>query len=363
MICINHSQGGAAMAESRFSPDVLAGFAKAAYRAFGLPEVDADLLADSLVQADLWGHQSHGVMRTFWYGARFRSGATRPETTTSFVVDAGAVAVLDGRDGVGQVIAAQAMRAAIERAKSHGIGAVSVRNSGHFGTAMYFTRLAAEAGCIGFLSTNASPAMAPWGGRAKLIGNNPWSIAAPAGHRPPMMLDIANTAVARGKLYLARQRREPIPETWAIDAEGRPTTDAALGIAGTILPMAGHKGYGIAAMMDVLSGVLSGSGFADMVVGPYEPEGRSGVGHLAMALDIAAFRPVADFEADMERLIARIKAAPRNAEVPEVFYPGEPEALAEVRHRRDGVVIPADTLAALDEGAREVGIEALSARL
>lgn len=348
------------MTEHAFRAEELAAFAAAAYRALGLPEDDAALLADTLVQADLWGHQSHGVMRTFWYGERLKSGAMKAASESELVVDAGAVAVLDGHDGVGQVIAARAMREAISRSKKHGIGAVSVRNSGHFGTAMYFTRMAAREGCIGILSTNASPAMAPWGAKRKLIGNNPWSVAAPAGVHSPMILDIANTAVARGKLYLARQRGEPIPEGWAIDAEGRATLDPAAGIAGNILPMAGHKGYAIATIMDVLSGVLSGSAFGGAVVGPYVPEGRSGVGHLAMALDIATFRPLADFEADMARLIADIKKAPRAPGVDEIFYPGELEALSEERQCREGVVIPAATLRDLDAQARKIGVPTLS---
>lgn len=342
------------------SPERLKDFAVAVYSRLGLPQADAELVAHSLVQADLWGHQSHGVMRTFWYAARLQSGATRAVTETRLEVDAGAVAVMNGNDGVGQVIAARAMSEAIARAKAHGIGAVSVRNSGHFGTAMYFTRMAAAEDCIGLLTTNASPAMAPWGGREKRVGNNPWSIAAPAGDLAPMVLDIANTVVARGKLYLARQRGEAIPEGWAIDAEGRPTVDAAEGIAGNILPFAGHKGYAIATMMDVLSGILSGSHFGRDVVGPYVPEGRSGVGHLAIALNIAAFRPLADFQRDMARLIDNLKTAPRAPGVEEIFYPGEPEARSEARQRKEGIVLPEDTVAELDAGARALGLAPFS---
>jgi len=338
----------------------LAQFVLAAYLKLGLPREDAELVADALVQADLWGHQSHGVMRTFWYSKRLQSGAMRAVTETELVVDGGAIAVIDGHDGVGQVIATRAMQQAIDRAKRHGVGAVAVRNSGHFGMVMYFTRMAARQGCVGFLSTNASPALAPWGGRQKLIGNNPWSIAAPAGRYAPMILDFANTAVARGKLYLARQRGEPIPEGWAMDEQGRPTTDAVTGIAGVILPMAGHKGYAIATMMDVLSGILSGSSFAPDIVGPYMPEVRSGAGHMAIALNIEAFRPLKDFTADMERLIERIKSVPRVEGVEEIFYPGEPEAIADERNRKRGVVIPDDTLAELDVGAKELGIATLS---
>ena len=342
-----------------FPLDRLRAFARDAYLRLGVPDDEADLVADSLVQADAWGHGSHGVMRTFWYGARIETGAMAAVTRAELVADAGALAVLDGHDGVGQVVARRAMDEAIERARRHGIGAVAVRASGHFGTAMYFTRRAAEAGCIGFLSTNASPAMAPWGGREKRVGTNPWSVAAPAGSLPPLMLDVANTAVARGKLYVARQRGEPIPEGWATDAQGRATTDPEAGIAGVILPMGGHKGYAIAVAMDALSGVLSGSAFGEGVVGPYRAAERSGAGHLAIAIDIARVRPLAEFEADMERMIERLKATPRAPGVEEILYPGEGEARAAERAARQGVGLPAATVEELNAHARRLGIPVL----
>jgi LDH2 family malate/lactate/ureidoglycolate dehydrogenase len=318
---------------------------------------DAALVADSLVQADLWGHQSHGVLRLPWYARRLRSGAMRAEAAPAILVDAGALALVDGQDGIGQAVADFAAREAIERSKRHGVGVVSVRNSNHFGTAMYFTRMAAEAGCVGMLSTNGSPAMPAWGGKTKLVGSNPWSIAAPAGRFPPMLLDIASTAVARGKIYLARNRGEPIPEGWALDADGEPTRDPAAAIAGLIQPMAGHKGYALALMMDVLSGVLSGSRFLTGVHGPYEPQAKSGCGHLFLALDIARIRPLADFQHDMESLIGEIKSAPRRAGVTEIFYPGEIEANNDRRHRRDGLALAPDTLGDLTRMAEAVGSE------
>ncbi len=332
-------------------------FVAACYRSMGVPETSAELVADSLVQADLWGHQSHGVMRTFWYAARLQSGAMDPSARPA-LSSAGALSTMDGQGGVGQVVAQAAMSAAILAAKDHGIGAVAVRNSGHFGTAMYFTRMAAAAGCVGFLSTNASPAMAPWGGTEKRVGNNPWSWAAPAGRHPPMMLDIANTAVARGKLYLARQRGQAIPEGWAIDAEGCATTDPAAGIAGTILPMGGHKGYAVSVLMDVLSGVLTGSRFGTAIVGPYVPEGESGVGHLAIAIDIAAIRPLEAFNADMERMIADLKSAPRAPGFDEIFYPGEIEARNETEAMARGIDLPEATAAELRSRARDIGVSA-----
>ena len=331
-------------------------FATAVYTHAGVAERDALLLADSLVQADLWGHQSHGVLRLGWYLARLQSGAMHAKTTPEFVMDNGTVAVIDGHDGIGQVLAAFAAREAIRRARQHGIGAIGVRNSNHFGTAMYYTLMAPREGCVALLTTNASPAMAPWGGREKLVGNNPWSIAAPAGRHAPMVMDIANTGVARGKVYLARQRGEAIPEGWAINAAGAPTTDAQEAIDGIILPMAQHKGYVISMMMDVLAGVLTGSGFGAQVNGPYQADKLSQCGHLMIAMDVAAFQPPAEFAARMEQLVAAIKAVPVATGFDEVFYPGEIEARNDVRQRRDGLVLPQDTLTDLAKIARETGL-------
>lgn len=336
--------------------DALRDFATKCYLALGLSETSAKLLSDTLVQADLWGHPSHGVMRLFWYAKRVESGAIIADEAPSGDEEPGALSVMDGRDGIGQVIAESAMLQAIKAAKSHGIGAVAVRNSGHFGTAMYFTRMAALAGCIGFISTNASPAMAPWGGREKKIGNNPFSWAAPAGRHAPMMVDMANTAVARGKLYVAQKKGQSIPKGWAIDSEGQVTTDPTVGIAGTILPMAGHKGYAITFAMEVLSGILSGSNFAPSIVGPYVPEGRSGAGHFVMAVDIACIRPLAEFNADMERLIATMKETARAADVEEIFYPGEMEARSDQHSRRKGLLLPDDVVRDLTDGAARLGV-------
>jgi LDH2 family malate/lactate/ureidoglycolate dehydrogenase len=217
--------------------------------------------------------------------------------------------------------------------------------------------MAAEAGCVGFLCTNASPAMAPWGGRRKAVGSNPWSIAAPAGQLPPMMLDIANSGVARGKIYLARNKGLAIPPGWALDADGAPTTDPAAAIAGIILPMAEHKGYAISVMMDMLSGVLTGSAFGTRVNGPYVPDRVSGAGHFMIALDITKFMPLAEFNARMEQLVAELKAVPLAQGFEEIFYPGELEARNEAKHLAEGLTLPEDTLAGLAAIAGELGLE------
>jgi LDH2 family malate/lactate/ureidoglycolate dehydrogenase len=218
--------------------------------------------------------------------------------------------------------------------------------------------MAARQGCVAFLSTNASPAMAPWGGRKKAVGTNPWSWAAPAGSHAPMVLDIANTGVARGKIYLAKQKGLPIPEGWAIDAAGAPTTDPAAAIDGIILPMAQHKGYAIAVMMDILSGVLSGSAFGPGVAGPYQAERRSGAGQMMIALNIESFQPLAEFSERMERYIAGLKSVPLAQGYDEVFYPGEIEARNDLRNRAEGLMLPEDTINDLRQMAKEMGLEA-----
>ncbi|MBI3506635.1 MAG: Ldh family oxidoreductase [Proteobacteria bacterium] len=346
---------------AKIAADRLLRFAEKIYAGCGMSAGDAHVAADTLVHADLWGHQSHGFMRLSWYEARLKAGACDPRGRPEAVVDAGAIAVLDGREAMGQVVAHAAMGMAIARAKAHGIGAVSVRNSNHFGTAMYFTRAAADAGCIGFLSTNASPAMAPWGGKRKMVGTNPWSWAAPAGKHAHLVLDIANTAVARGKIYLARQKGLAIPPDWALTADGEPTTDPVLAIDGILQPMAGHKGYAIAVVMDMLSGVLSGSEFGANIQGPYQAKKRSGAGHLALAFDISKFQPPDQFGKRMETLIADLKATPRAAGAAEILYPGELEARNEAEHRRHGIALPENTRADLDRLAEAHGIEKIGA--
>jgi LDH2 family malate/lactate/ureidoglycolate dehydrogenase len=222
---------------------------------------------------------------------------------------------------------------------------------------MYFTRMGALAGCVTLLTSNSSPAMAPWGGRKRIIGPNPWSVAAPAGRHPPFLLDMANTGVARGKIYLARQRGERIPSDWAITSDGEPTTDPQAAIDGIVLPMAGHKGYAIAMMVDVLSGVLTGSGFLSAVHPASETTARSNAGHLFVAINIEAFQPLAQFNARMENYIAELKSVPLAKGFDEIFYPGEREARNDLKYRAEGLQLPAETLAGLARIARETRLE------
>jgi LDH2 family malate/lactate/ureidoglycolate dehydrogenase len=345
------------MAEERYSPDHLRDFGARVLEALGVPSADAALVADSLVQADLWGHGSHGMLRLPWYAARLRTGAMTAAAAPAVLADTGPLVLLDGRDGVGQVLTERARVLVVERARRHGIGAVGVRNSNHFGTAMYWTRRAAHDGCVAVLTTNASPAMAPWGGREKVLGTNPWSIAAPGPEGRVVAVDIANTAVARGKIYLAKNKGEPIPDTWALGPDGSPTTDPAEGVLGVVLPMAGHKGYAITFLMDVLSGALTGSGVGTEVHGPYEPQARSRAGHLFLAIDPSALGDPADYEARVQRLIDEVKDVPLAQGFDEVFYPGEVEDRAEAANvAAGGVTLAADSLADLRRLGAETGV-------
>ena len=348
------------MLQTRITAVALIDFATAVYASAGVPEADARLIADTLVQADLWGHQSHGVLRLGWYLDRIRNGVMKPVTTPEFVVDAGAIAVIDAHDGVGHVATMLATNEAIKRAKAHGIGAVAVRNSNHFGTCMYYTRRVAAAGCTAMLTSNGGPAMAPWGGRKKIIGTNPFSIAAPVsddGKRAPFVVDMAATGVARGKIYLAKNKNLPIPLGWAINQAGEPTTDPQEAIDGIILPMAEHKGYAIAAMVDMMSGVLTGSGFLSAVHSPYKTAEESNCGHLMIAMDIAKFQPLEQFHARMQAFTNEIKSVPLAKGFDEVFYPGEMEDNSDAKFRREGLQLPDDTVADLRRIARETGLE------
>ena len=326
------------------------------YITLGLGSTDADLLSDTLVCADLWGHSSHGVLRTSWYGERLRTGAMRADAKLEVITDTGPLLALDGRDGIGQKITFEAVQLVAERARQFGIGCASIRRSGHFGTAMYFTKLLAEQNMIGFLATNASPSMAAFGGAEKIIGNNPQSWAAPTNLAAPFILDIAHTTVARGKIYLAKDQQKPIPDSWAIAADGTPTTDPATAILGTLLPMAGHKGFGLSAMMDILSGMLSGGAHGAVVNGPYIADKPSGACHFLFAIDIAKLRDVEAFKRDLGDTIQSWKNSQKAEGVAEIYYPGELEYLHRKSAEAQGVKLADDTLSNLLTFAKTYGL-------
>ena len=335
----------------RFVLDVLA--------RYDVPPVDAGLVADCLLRADLRGVHTHGLVRLPPYVERLETGlvVARPElrverpTLWSRVVDGG--------NGLGAVVASCAMQAALEAARSFGIGAATARRSNHFGAAAIYALQAVEHDCIGIALTPASRSLAPYGSRAPLLGTNPIAVAVPAGpDRAPWVLDMASSIAARGHVRLAALRGEPIPEGWALDDAGRPTTDPATALRGVMLPFAGPKGSGLAMLIDILGGVLSGSGFAgDIRDMTRDFEAPQEVGHFFLAFKIEAFMPLADFEQRMALLIKRLKALPPAAGFEEVTYPGEREARLELARRDTGIPLPAETVGALSDLAQRFELE------
>lgn len=323
----------------RVDAATLTRFCHDALVAAGLRPADAATMAASLVAADLRGVASHGVMRLPIYVRRMRLGliATRPVIEVERT--APATAVVDGGNGPGQVVAQRAMREAVALAREAGAGFVAVRRSNHFGAAGWFALQAAEAGMIGVAVTHAEADVVPFGGTRAALGTNPLAFAVPRADGPPLVLDLATSAVAMGKVLLAAKQGRSIPDGWAVDADGEPTTDPARVRA--VLPMAGPKGYGLALVIEVLSALLSGSRSGSEVKRMYDDfDAPQEIGHFLGAVDVARFVPLDAFTHSLEGLAARITSVPPAAGHDEVLLPGAVEERAEARNRRDGIPLP-----------------------
>jgi len=261
-------------------------------------------------------------------------------------------AVVDAHQAMGQVAAHAGMELAVESAIRTGQGSVAIRNSTHCGALAYFAMMAPVAGCIGFAVTNAGMNMMPWGGKAKLVGNNPLAYAVPTPEAFPLVLDMATSVVAGGKLDIAILRGESIPEGWALGPDGQPTTDPATGRDGSLLPIGGPKGYGLAVLLDVLSGVLAGGRFGQGL-------GMSGASHFVQALRIDAFSPADDFLKRMGALIDQIHDCPTVPGVDRIYVPGEIEHdLSEVR-LKEGIPLPVNLTKELAILSKTLGISTL----
>lgn len=306
-----------------FNVDMLRRLSTDIFSAAGLPEADAALVTDVLIDADLRGIHSHGLMRLPSYVARLEQGSAKAHPDVRVIKDAGSLVLLDGDYGLGQVVANRGLLLTLEKAREHGIAAVSVRRSGHMGTVGYYTRKGAAQGYVMLAFTNSSPGLAPWGGREVIVGLNPWSIAIPTGEAP-ICLDIANSVAARGKIMIAAAKGVRIPEGWAIDGEGRPTTDPVAALKGAVLPMAGYKGYAITVMVELLAAVLSGASFLDAVTSPRDPEHAQDIGHLFIALDISRLTSLDEFNERMNQYCNKLRSS-KSIEGQEVLLPGEPE--------------------------------------
>jgi LDH2 family malate/lactate/ureidoglycolate dehydrogenase len=345
-------------------PDDLRRFITDIMTAAGLLPGDAAIVADSLVAAEMRGLASHGVARVPIYVQRLEMGLVNPRPQMRYLREDGATALLDADNGPGQPAAASAMAEAMALAGTAGIGACAVRNSNHCGALAYYTQQAVGQSMIGFAATSANANVAPWGAREAVLGTNPISAAVPTPGEVPFVLDMSTSAVARGKIIMAAKVGTPIPEGWALDADGRPTRDAQAALRGVLLPAAGPKGYGLAVLVDVLCGVLAGSAFGRQIGALYDELDRpQRAGHFMMAIDISRFVEVPAFLEAMGALIADVKSAAPAEGFDEVLLPGEPEARAEARARREGVHIPAAVYQELQDLGRRFNIRPMNPRV
>jgi LDH2 family malate/lactate/ureidoglycolate dehydrogenase len=333
----------------------LRGFTREALAAMGLAPEDAAVFGDALVFSELRFHPGHGqgVRRLRRYAERIAAGEVDVRARWEVVKESPALALVDAHNGIGTVAAQKAMALAIEKAKVCGIGQVIVRGSTHYGSSAVHACQAVEAGCIGIAFTNAGPEMAPWGAREGAVGTNPWGIAAPTGLGFPVVLDIALTTAGKGMMqWLAREGR-PMPRDWALTPEGDETDDPQAAMAGALLGIGAYKGYGLAFMTDVLTGVIGGGGFG---LTPYADPARLDVSHSLTAIDVDWFMPRADFEARMAEFAAMVKSRALRPGFAEVLLPGEQEARRAARKAAEGVPLDDAVLADLAALGRELGV-------
>jgi LDH2 family malate/lactate/ureidoglycolate dehydrogenase len=335
----------------RVPRDMLYAFTASAFNAAGLSDAHARLIADSLVSADLRGTHSHGVVRLPFLVARLADGGANKQPVIRVLKDAGSTALLDGDGALGAITASQAMDIAITKARSNGIGMAAATHSDFIGTCAHYAMQALPHDMIGIAWTNGFPGMAPWGGRSNTIGNNPIAFAAPSQSHGPVVLDMALSVAAGGRVRLAAKRKERIPTDWLINRDGRATDDPAdLFDGGALLPL-GYKGYGLAVFGEILCGVLTGSRVLSEVPAWFAAtDRRIGNGHVHIAIDVSRFIEPAAFKLRVDAIVEALKATPRVPDVDDILMPGERAWRMHQAQLRDGIVVPlavADDLAAL----------------
>ena len=328
----------------------------AIFAACGMPDDDAAVLADSLVQADLRGIHSHGVLRVPDYVAKLTGEGVDPRGVPRVAKQAGGAIVVDGDNAMGQIGGVFAMREAIDAARTTGVAAAAVGRSNHAGTMDYYVRMAVAEDMIGVATTNALPTMAPWGGVDKIVGLNPIGIGIPGGAEGPIVLDVALGATAHGKIRVYRQKGESIPASWAFDADGKPTTDAAAALEGLIQPIGAYKGLGLAVCMGVLSSLLSGAGYGTESGNMVDGAVAGADGQFYMAINVAFFEDVARFKSRVDAVIRQIRTSRCAAGTDSLYAPGGVEAEIEARHRRTGIPLNERTRQALVLEASRLGV-------
>jgi len=315
-------------------------FCAALFRNAGAAPDHAQMVAESLIQADLRGVDSHGVVRADIYLRRIEAGMVNLHAAMPIHTD-GAISLLDGQNHFGAVIGNRALDTAIKAVKTFGHGVVGVKGSNHFGTCAYYLLKAVKHDIILIVLSNASQTMPPTGGVRPFIGTNPFSVGIPAGTHQPFILDMATSVVARGKIISAAQKGQEIPLGWAIDKDGNPTTDPNLALEGSVLPLGGAKGYGISMFVDILSGVLTGAGFGRYVNNMYENwKDPQNVGHFFIGLDIAKFMPIEQFKARIDQYFDEIKSEPTAPGTKEILIPGELEHRNTLERMKTGIELP-----------------------
>ncbi|MDO3628651.1 Ldh family oxidoreductase [Mucilaginibacter sp. BT774] len=354
------------------SESTLRSFTENIFAAMGCSAEHARLSADVLIKSDLRGIDSHGVARLQGYVRLWEKKRINTDPDLRIVHETATTATVDGDAGLGLVVAPFAMKVAIEKAEKYGSGWVSVRNSNHFGIAGYHAMKAVEKDMIGFAMTNASPLVSPTFSSERLLGTNPVCYAFPAGKYPPVIVDMATSAAANGKLEIAQRAGMQVPEGWIQNKEGEPTTDPhALKSGGALLPLGSdrdhgsHKGFGLSATVDILSAVLSGANYGPWVPPfvafldpPNDPVG-TGIGHFVGAMRIDGFRPVAEFKQHMDNWIHRFKSSATIDPNQKVIIPGEPELEAEAARKLSGIPLVEAVVKDLNEIAGRFGVELL----
>ena len=320
----------------------------------GVPKEGAQITIDALLRADLRGVSSHGIQRLLMYVLRIRKGLINPDPKIVVKSLAPAMKIVHGDDGLGPVVATKGMEEAIHLAKETGIAFVGCRDSNHFGAAAPYVLMACQEKMVGIASTNAFPTMAPWSGLEKLVGNNPLAIGVPCEGDTPFVLDMAMSVSSRGRMRQMAEKKEAIPQGWAVDSEGRPTTDPLEGLKGFVLPIGLYKGYGLAVAIDILSGILTGAGFSVGVKSLLQQwEEPQHIGHFFIAIDPARFMTWEGFSDRMKQLFDLMRNARRIDREKPIFIPGEPEAQIEQDRRVNGIPFEVDvfeTLKGLAQG-------------
>lgn len=328
-------------------------------QAVGLPAEDAGIVGNALINANLRGIDTHGVRTLPNYIKRFEVGSLNKTPHISIDKETKITAAVNGDNGLGHIVGEKSMQLAIKKAKEHGIGLVTARNSNHFGAAAYFSMQALEEGFIGIAMTNATARLAPTGGITPCYGNNPWSVAIPTGDMP-LVADMAMSVVANSHIIIAKEKGTSIPEGWALTKEGEATQDPNSAVL--LLPFGGYKGYAIAAIVEVLTGILSGASFGKKV-GLYNSmdEGQD-VGHFFAALDIESFMPLSEFKERMNEFINEIKESALAKGTEKIFLPGEKEYLQYQKRSQEGLMLDEDDLKKIEELCNSYGLPNTSKR-